>query len=68
MSLFFKKLMSATEVERQKFQQIETLQRGSVGDISLESYQAFLIQAYYHVRHTTPLLMACGSHMPYDKE
>jgi len=67
-SNFYAELISATELERQKFQQIETLQRGFAGDISLNSYQQFLIQAYHHVKHTTPLLMACGSRIPADKE
>ena len=31
-------------------------------------YVAFLNQAYHHVRHTTPLLMAAGSRVPADKE
>ena len=38
------------------------------GELSLESYRAFLGQAYHHVKHTTPLLMACGSRVPPDKE
>lgn len=68
MSHFFDDLISATEQQRQTFQQIETLQRGFAGDISLNSYQQFLIQAYHHVKHTTPLLMACGSRIPAEKE
>jgi len=32
--------------------------------VSLETYRAFLVQAYHHVRHTVPLLMACGSRLP----
>jgi hypothetical protein len=32
--------------------------------VSLETYQAFLTQAYHHVKHTVPLLMACGSRLP----
>ena len=68
MNNFFNTLYSATEQERQKFQQIEALQKGSVGEISLQTYQAFLVQAYHHVKHTTPLLMACGSRIPQEKE
>ena len=34
------------------------------GNVSLESYRAFLTQAYYHVRHTVPLMMACGARLP----
>lgn len=34
------------------------------GEISLNQYTAFLTQAYHHVKHTLPLLMACGSRLP----
>jgi pyrroloquinoline quinone (PQQ) biosynthesis protein C len=34
------------------------------GRVSLESYVAFLTEAYHHVRHTVPLLMACGARLP----
>lgn len=68
MNNFFDVLMASSENERAQFLKIEALQRGSVGNISLQSYQQFLIQAYHHVKHTTPLLMACGSHIPENKE
>ena len=68
MSNFFDRLMAETEQERQQLQQIEALQRGSKGDISLPTYQAFLTQAYHHVKHTTPLLMTCGGRIPHSKE
>ena len=68
MTKFYDELIKATESSRNSFQQIEALQKGAVGDISLSTYQAFLTQAYYHVRHTTPLLMACGSRIPHQKE
>ncbi len=34
------------------------------GQVTLDSYRAFLGQAYHHVRHTTPLLMALGGRLP----
>ncbi len=34
------------------------------GQVSHDTYLAFLGQAYHHVRHTTPLLMAVGSRLP----
>lgn len=34
------------------------------GRVGLESYRAFLTEAYHHVSHTVPLLMACGSRLP----
>jgi pyrroloquinoline quinone (PQQ) biosynthesis protein C len=32
--------------------------------VGLDTYVAFLTEAYHHVRHTVPLLMACGSRLP----
>ena len=34
------------------------------GEVSRESYLAFLGQAFHHVRHTTPLLMTLGGRLP----
>lgn len=34
------------------------------GRVGLASYVAFLTEAYHHVRHTVPLLMACGARLP----
>ena len=68
MNNFFNTLYEATEQERQEFLKIEFLNKGTEGDISLAAYQAFLTQAYHHVKHTVPLLMACGSRVPPDKE
>jgi len=68
MSHFYTELLQATQQQRFELQQIEALQRGASGEISLTTYQAFLVQAYHHVKHTTPLLMACGSRIPHNKE
>ncbi len=65
---FFPRLMDETRQAREAFLQIEQLVRGSRGEIPLASYTAFLGQAYHHVKHTVPLLMACGSRIPADKE
>ena len=68
MSDFFERLLAETEAERNDLLSIPFIQHGGRGELSLESYRAFLAQAYHHVRHTTPLLMACGSRVPADKE
>lgn len=34
------------------------------GRVGLASYVAFLTEAFHHVRHTVPLLMACGARLP----
>ena len=44
------------------------MQRGAAGELSLREYIAFLSQAYHHVKHTVPLLMACGGRLPADYE
>lgn len=38
------------------------------GNISKQMYIAFLTQAYHHVKHTVPLLMACGGRLSADYE
>lgn len=63
---FFNTLMEATEAERSELLTIPQLQAGAQGEISLESYIAFLTEAYHHVKHTVPLLMACGSRLPQE--
>ena len=64
MQSFYDRLLAATEGTRQEFLAIPAIVRGMQGAISRESYVAFLTQAYHHVKHTVPLLMACGSALP----
>jgi pyrroloquinoline quinone (PQQ) biosynthesis protein C len=64
MGNFFQRLQAETEVARTGLMAIPQIQRGSSGQISRDTYTAFLVQAYHHVRHTVPLLMACGSRLP----
>ncbi|MEJ2621031.1 MAG: iron-containing redox enzyme family protein, partial [Candidatus Thiodiazotropha sp.] len=68
MSDFFTQLLQQTEAERNALQSIPFIQHGVAGELSLESYIAFLIQAYHHVKQTTPLLMACGARVPHNME
>ncbi|MCU7917334.1 MAG: iron-containing redox enzyme family protein [Candidatus Thiodiazotropha sp. (ex Epidulcina cf. delphinae)] len=68
MSDFFTCLNQETETEREALLAIPFVQHGVRGELSLESYVAFLNQAYHHVKHTTPLLMACGSRVPQQME
>lgn len=66
--MFYDKLQSATEPARETLFSIPFMQAGISGNLSLESYVAFLTEAYHHVKHTTPLLMAVGARIPSDKE
>jgi pyrroloquinoline quinone (PQQ) biosynthesis protein C len=68
MNEFFHRLLAETEVERAELLAVPFIRHGWRGELSLESYRAFLVQAYHHVKHTTPLLMACGARVPHDKE
>lgn len=61
---FFEELQNATRQERDALLGIPFIQAGAAGSLSLESYVAFLSQAYHHVKHTIPLLMACGARLP----
>lgn len=61
---FFQTLQDATRQERETLFTLPIIKQTLIGDVSLESYHAFLTQAYYHVRHTVPLMMACGARLP----
>jgi len=64
MTSFYQQLLAETEEARREFLDIPALQLGSRGQIPLPSYVAFLTQAYHHVKHTVPLMMACGARLP----
>lgn len=60
---FFDTLREATEADRQQLFTVPVIQDALRGNIDAAQYVAFLCQAYHHVRHTVPLLMACGSRL-----
>ncbi|MDF3932545.1 TenA family transcriptional regulator [Pseudomonas citronellolis] len=61
---FFDTLQSATAAEREALFGVPVIRDALAGVVSLEGYLAFLAQAYHHVRHTVPLMMACGARLP----
>jgi len=61
---FHDHLLAQTTAERQSLLQIPIIGDALAGRIDRADYIAFLQQAYHHVRHTVPLLMACGSRLP----
>lgn len=65
---FYHKLLAETEQERQTLFSAPIIMRCFQGEITLEDYVAFLTQAYHHVKHTVPLLMAVGARLPEEKE
>jgi pyrroloquinoline quinone (PQQ) biosynthesis protein C len=56
-------LSHATRADRVWLLDAPVIRRALAGNISRELYVAFLAQAYHHVRHTVPLLMAVGSRL-----
>lgn len=65
---FYTRLQNETAREREHLLAAPIIQRALAGTLSLDSYMAFLEQAYHHVKHTTPLLMAVGARITEDKE
>jgi len=61
---FHEQLARATAPDRDFVVSAPIIQRCLSGDVTRELYVAFLTQAYHHVRHTVPLLMAVGARVP----
>ena len=61
---FFEQLTLATAAERQRLVSAPIIGRALAGGIRRDEYIAFLTQAFHHVRHTVPLMMAVGSRLP----
>lgn len=65
---FFEKLSRETESDRVQLMDAPIIARCLRKEITIDDYVGFLAQAYHHVKHTTPLLMAVGARIPEDKE
>mgnify|MGYP003490301625 CR=1 FL=1 len=65
---FYQTLQHATAAEREHLFNAPIIEACRRGDISRETYLAFLAEAYYHVRHTVPLLMATGGKLGQEYE
>jgi len=65
---FFEQLQKETATERESLYRVPQIIDGMRGAISCETYIAYLGQAYHHVKHTLPLLMAAGSRISPEKE
>jgi pyrroloquinoline quinone (PQQ) biosynthesis protein C len=61
---FYEELQRRTADERDRLLGIPVIRASLAGGVTLEQYLAFLGQAYHHVKHTVPLLMACGARLP----
>lgn len=61
---FHARLLEQTAEARQGLLAAPIIQGTLRGEVSLPSYLAFLREAYHHVRHTVPLLLACRAALP----
>ncbi len=64
----YQRLQTETQAEKDYLFDAPIISRCFNGDITVEDYVAFLSQAYQHVKHTSPLLMAVGARIPHDRE
>ncbi len=64
---FFDELVRQTEAERQHLLSAPIIELVFRSEITRDHYIAFLTQAYHHVKHTVPLMMAAGSRLPEKK-
>ncbi len=64
---FFERLVQETTTEQQYLSNIPQIMDAMKGDISLETYIAYLTEAYHHVKHTVPLMECAKAHMPKEK-
>jgi pyrroloquinoline quinone (PQQ) biosynthesis protein C len=64
----FERLCLETQEQQAKLVSLPIIAKALRGEISLETYIAFLTQAYHHVKHTVPLLMLTGSRISHKDE
>jgi pyrroloquinoline quinone (PQQ) biosynthesis protein C len=65
---FFARLQTETQAAQMGLLDAPIIARALSQEITLDDYVGFLVQAYHHVKHTVPLLMAVGSRLPDDRE
>jgi pyrroloquinoline quinone (PQQ) biosynthesis protein C len=65
---FYQHLQQATAHERRDLLSAPLIAAALAGSVTRGNYVSFLTRAYHHVKHTVPLLMACGSRLPDEQE
>lgn len=68
MNSFFDQLISETQQARNEMLNAPVIHACQSGEITRQQYIGFLTQAFHHVKHTVPLLMACGGRLPQQQE
>ena len=65
---FYPQLQHATTGERAALLSIPLISAALTGQVNRQHYLDFLTRAFHHVKHTVPLLMACGARLPDSQE
>ncbi|MDF1820624.1 MAG: iron-containing redox enzyme family protein [Alcanivoracaceae bacterium] len=65
---FFDSLQQQTASSRDHVLEAPVFEAVRQGRFDRDSYTWFLTQAYHHVKHTVPLMMACGGRLRQDQE
>lgn len=65
---FHDQLLDATRPEREALLSLPLFADALAGRVTRAMYIDFLTQAYHHVKHTVPLMMACGARLTDEQE
>ncbi len=65
---FYQQLQQATNDERASLLATPLITAALDGRVNRRHYISFLSRAFHHVKHTVPLLMACGARLPDRQE
>ncbi len=65
---FYPQLQQATAAERAALYSSPLITAALEGQVTRQHYLSFLARAFHHVKHTVPLLMACGAKLPDRQE
>lgn len=65
---FYDRLNKETQSARKELYSVPQLMDGLKGNISRETYIAYLTEAFHHVRHTVRFMMAMGVNLPESKK
>ena len=65
---FYDQLRRSTAQARDELHAAPIIAAAMAGHVNRGHYLEFLARAFHHVKHTVPLLMACGSRLPDDQE
>src|SRR5665213_1810206 len=65
---FYEQLQSSTRNDRTRLLDAPIIAAAMAGQVNRQHYLTFLERAFHHVKHTVPLLMACGARLPDEQE